>query len=217
MTKTSQLAIINGSALTESDVLDAVDLVIDNLHQTNDVYQATTVLKTLEKIGEVAGKAKAKLLFGIHSWWLENNMGDFTEYVKTQTTLSPTTVDRYVTVQTYLESGEIPEDISIRPMRELVPIAKALSQGHNISRKQFDKIAKANSQNEIQDILRNVKNKAPRKSSMQIYWESDGSLNVWQNGQKVFIGFLDKKAYENVDLAKKAINRLLDTTGVIRK
>lgn len=217
MTKSSQLAIINGSALTESDVLDAVDTVIDNLHQTNDVYQATTVLKTLEKIGEVAGKAKAKLLFGIHRWWLENNMGDFTEYVKTQTTLSPTTVDRYVTVQTYLESGEIPEDISIRPMRELVPIAKALSQGHNISRKQFDKIAKANSQNEIQDILRNVKNKAPRKSSMQIYWEADGSLNVWQNGQKVFIGFLDKKAYENVDLAKKAINRLLDTTGVIRR
>lgn len=215
--KKSQLAVINGDALTESDVLDAVDSVIDNLHQTNDVYEATKVLGTLEKIGEVAGKAKARLLFGIHQWWIENSMGDFDEYVKSSTTLSPTTANRYITVQTYLVSGEIPDDVAVRPMRDLVPVAKALSQGHTITRKQFDKIAKSNNTREIEDVLRNVKGKAPRKSSMQIYWEKDGTLNVWKDSQKVFIGYLDKEAYEQLELAQKAINRLLDTAGVIRK
>lgn len=217
MAKSSQLALIDGKALTESDVLEAVDLVIDDLYQNNDLSKPTQVLNTLEKIGDVAGKAKAKLLFGIHQWWMENEKGDFRDYIKTQSPMSPVVVDRYITVQEQLESGAIPEDIAVRPMRDLVPIAKTLSHGHTITRKQYDKIAKANNNSEIQSILRDVKNKAPRKSSMQIYWETDGTLNVWQNGQKVFIGFLDKKAYENVDLARKAINRLLDTSGVIRK
>lgn len=217
MTKQSQLALINGSALTETDVLDAVDMVIVNLNQTNDISTPTEVLRTLEKIGEVAGKAKARLLFGIHQWWVENNQGDFTEYVKTQTPLSPTTVDRYITVQTYLESGEIPEDVAVRPLRELVPIAKTLAHGHNINRKQFDKIVKANGPREIEDILRGVKNKTPRKSSLQIVWEKDGTLNVWRDGQKTFIGYLDKQAYDNHADAKKAIDRLLDTAGVLRK
>lgn len=217
MTKSSQLALINGSALTETDVLDAVDLVIVKLNQTNDISKPTEVLRTLEKIGEVAGKAKARLLYGIHTWWVENNQGDFTEYVKTQTPLSPTTVDRYITVQSCLESGAIPEDVAVRPLRELVPIAKTLSHGHTISRKQFDKIVKATSQNEIQDILRTVKNKAPRKASLQIYWEKDGTLNVWRDGQKTFIGYLDKEVYNTSEDARKGIDRLLDTAGVIRK
>jgi len=217
VTKSSQLALVNGDALTETDVLDAVDSVIITLHETNDISKPTEVLNILDRINDVAGKAKARLLYGIHMWWLENGEGNFTDYIKTQTKTSPVTADRYITVQTYVESGEIPEDVAVRPIRELVPIAKTLSHGHTISRKQFDKIVKANNPNEIQDILRSVKNKPPRKSSMQIYWESDGSLNVWQNGQKTFIGYLDKNVYETVDVAKKAINRLLDTAGVIRK
>lgn len=217
MTKSSQLAIIDGSALTESDVMNAVDLVVDNLYQTNDVHQATKVLNTLEKIGEVAAKAKAKLLFGIHQWWVENKQGDFAEYVKTQTPVQPVTADRYIAVQTYLESGDIPDDVAVRPMRDLVPIAKTLAHGHTITRQQYNKIAKANSNSEIHDILRNVKNKPPRKGSMQIYWEKDGTLNVWKNDQKVFIGYLDRNVYESIELGKKAIDRLLDTAGVLRK
>lgn len=197
--------------------MDAVDVVVINLHKTNDVHQATNVLQTLETIGELAGKAKARLLFGIHTWWQENNMGDFSEYVKTQTPLSPTTVDRYITVQTYLEAGEIPEDVAVRPLRDLIPIAKTLSHGHNITRKQYDQIVKANSNSEIHDILRSVRNKSPRKNSMQIYWEKDGSLNVWKDNTKTFLGFLDKEAYTMNDVAKKAIDRIIDTSGVIKK
>lgn len=217
MTKSSQLALINGSALTETDVLDAVDVVLGNLYKNNDISKPTEVLNTLDKIGEVAGKAKARLLFGIHKWWIQYGNGDFSDYIRTQTRTSTVTADRYITVQTYIESGEIPEDVAVRPLRELVPIAKTLAHGHTISRKQFDKIVKANSQNEIQDILRNVKNRPPRKSSLQIYWEHDGTLNSWKDGQKTFLGYLDKQVYDNHADAKKAIDRLLDTAGVIRR
>lgn len=208
--KQSQLALINGSALTESDVMNAVDLVVMDLNKTNNIDQATDVLGTLERIGEVAGKAKARLLLGIHQWWVENKMGDFVEYIKTRTTISPTTADRYVTVQTYLNSGEIPEDVAVRPLRDLVPIAKTLSHGHTITRKQFDRIAKATGTREIEDILRNVKGKPPRKGSLQIYWKKDGTLEAWKDNKPHFMGYLDKEAYETDPVVKQAIDKLID-------
>lgn len=210
MTKYSQLALIDGQGITEAGIMDAVDVVVSKLYQTNDLHQVTNVLGTLDTIGELAGKAKARLLFGIHQWWLEYGEGDFEDYIRTRTSLSSTTAQRYITVQTYLRSGEIPEDVAVRPLRDLVPIAKTLSHGHTITRSQFNKIAKATSTREIEDVLRGVKNKPPRKNSLQIYWKKDGTIEAWKDNQPHFCGFLDKEAYETDPVVKQAIDRLID-------
>jgi hypothetical protein len=220
MTKSSQLALINGDALTEQDVYSAIDTVISNLYDTGDMNEATKVLTTLNRIGNVAGHAKAKLLYGMHQWWQENGEGkSFEDYIASKSVDAPesVTIDRYITVQEKIESGEIPASIAMRPMRDLIPIAKTIAQGFEIGERNWIRLIKATSNSEISDILRSVKGKAPRKSSLQISWERKGDLVVWKNNKRTFIGFLDKDVYLASEDGRKAIDRILDTAGVIRK
>lgn len=218
MTTSSQLAFVEGKVFTEEDVISAVDMVIADLQQSGDINKATDVLNTLDKIEDVSGHAKARLLYGMYKWWLENNdKKSFNDFIESRTTLKPVTVDRYITVEDCIESGEIPEYVAVRPMRELVPIAKTLSHGHPIEPKQWDRIAKATGPSEIGDILRGIKNKPPRKSSLQIYMKRDGTLEAWKDNKKHFLGWLDMEAYTTNEDAHKAIDRILDSSGVIRR
>lgn len=209
---------VSGRALTEEDALNAVDNVLQNLYDTSDLQNVDTAINTLVGIQRFASKSLAKLLYGTRLWWDKHNpTNNFYDYMESLHDLKNVTIDRYITVWECITTGMIPEDVAVRPMRELVPIAKTLSHGHTITRRQFDRIVKATSTREIEDILRNIKGKAPRKSSMQIYWNRKGDLEVWKDNKKHFIGFLDKEAYEKDEVARKAIDRILDTAGVIRK
>lgn len=218
MTKSSQLAIVNGDSLTEQDVLSAVDMVVEDLNKTGDINKATDVLNTLNRLEDVSGKALARLLYGMYKWWLANNdKKSFQDFIESRTSLKPVTVDRYITVEDCILSGEIPEDITVRPLRELVPIAKTLSHGHTIDHKQWERIAKAVNSSEIGDILRGIKNRPPRKSSLQIKMDRDGSLYAWKDNKRVFIGWFDMEAYGTNETAHKAIDRMIDNSGVIKK
>lgn len=216
--KNNQLAIVDGKPFTEKDVYSGIDNVLGILNQTGDIQKATSSLIALEKWGDVVGHAKAKLLYGMWKWWEFNATANFTDYIESHSEKTKkTTIDRYITVQEMIETEQIPEDVATLPMRTLVPIAKTLSHGHKITRSQFDKIIKANNSREVEDILRTIKGKAARKSSMQIEWARDGSLYAWQNNRRTFLGYLDKEAYTTDETAQKAINRILDNTGIIRK
>lgn len=217
--KNNQLAIVDGRAFTEKDMYSAIDGVIDDLNTTGDIQRATDVLYVLERLEDVSGHAKARLLYGMWKWWTsESKTDNFTDYIESHSQKTKkVTVDRYITVQEMIEVGSIPEDVATLPMRSLVPIAKTLSHGHHITRSQFDKIIKATNSREIEGILRTIKNKPPRKGSRQIYWERDGSIVSWKNNKKKFLGWLDKEIYTNDKEAKEAIDMILDNSGIIRK
>lgn len=218
MTKSTQLAIVDGNVFTERDMYSAIDTVIDDLNTTGDLGKATHVLTVLEQIEDVSGHAKAQLLYGMWKWWEFNATANFADYIESHSQKTrKVTVDRYITVQEMIETEQIPEDVATLPMRTLVPIAKTLSHGHKITRRDFDKIIKANNSREVEDILRVIKGKAARKSAMQIEWARDGSLYVWKENKRTFLGWLDKEVYASNEVAQKAINRILDNTGIIRK
>lgn len=218
--KTNQLAIVDGNVFTEQDMYSAIDFVILDLNTTGDLNKATTALVALEKLEDVSGHAKARLLYGMWKWWADSGSGtvEFMDYIESYSVRTKrVTVDRYLTVQGKIDGGEIPEDVAALPMRTLVPIAKTLSHGYKITRRDFDKIIKANNSREVEDILRVIKGKSARKSSMQIEWARDGSLYAWKDNKRTFLGWLDKEAYASNEVAQKAINRILDNTGIIRK
>lgn len=214
--KNSQLAIVDGRAFTEKDMYSAIDNVIDTLNETGDIHQATSALVALEKLEDVSGHAKARLLYGMFKWWTSESRADsFTDYIESHSDKTKkVTVDRYITVQEMIETEQIPEDVATLPMRTLVPIAKTLSHGHKINRKQFDQIIKANNSREVEDILRGIKNKEPRKGSRQIRWERDGSLYTWKNNVRKFCGWWDREAFETDPDVREAITRMRDGGGV---
>ena len=215
----SQLALVNGSALTKRDVFDAVDSVIVQLNQTGDLDKAVGVIDILNDIDTVTGKAKAKLLWGMEIWFRQNRpTEDFADHILSTTKIqNRKTVLEYVNMWQQVEDEYIPKKIQERPMRDLVPIANMLAQGYEPSKKQWDEINLSTSSSELGDIIRKVKGKKARKSGMTIEMARDGSLYVWKNNKRSYVGFLDIKETDNDANVAKAIERIIIGAQIIRK
>lgn len=208
---------ISGKAITEKDALDAVELALENLYATQDLDSIDNSIDTLLGLQRLSGKSLAKMLHGTQEWWKHFGNGNFDDHMESRHGLKKVTVDRYICVWDSITNGTIPPALAERPMRDLVPIAKTIAQGYQLTKKVIGDLIKATSNSEVGAILRVVKGKAARKSSLQIVWERDGSLHVWKDNKKTFIGYLDKETHKNSDDGRKAIERLLDGAGVQRK
>ena len=218
MSNETQLALINGSALTERDMFSAIDGIVEELSQTGNIQKAVSVLNILDKIDNVTGHVKAKLLWNMSGWYkLNKPQDDFGDYIESTSSTKRITVDRYVNVWQQIEDENIPKKIQSRAMRDLVPISNMLAQGFEPSKKQWDEINLCSSASELGEVIRKVKGKKPRKSGMTIEMARDGSLYVWKDSQRSYVGFLDVKETDNDPNVAKAIERIILGAQIIRK
>lgn len=211
---------ISGQAITEKDALDAIDVAIKALRQSDDISQIDKAERTLFGLQRISGKALAKLLYEKKSWWNDTNQTEirqctFEDYEKSQHNLSSVLIDRYTVVWEKMQ--EFPLQLQERPIRDLIPIAKAVEQGYEISDKMWTKLISASSNAEVLQILREeVKDKPPRKSSMQLREERDGTVNLWKGNKKKFVAYFNTKEEANDLDIHKALERLR-SSGVIKK
>lgn len=223
MKKKTELAVVNEQVISKASMFDAIDNVILDLHKNGDVDKALHVVDVLDDFDSVSGLAKAKLLYWVRDWWDLNNQTEvhqmeFEDYVdQSSKKTSATIVKRYVKVQKHIEDLNIPKEFQDRPIRELIPIANALSQGYDISQKNWDKLMLARNASDIGHIIReDVKKKPSKKVGLQLVLDRDGSIAVWVKGTtRKHVGYL------NVDDAdpdvQKAIERITDSASIRRK
>lgn len=184
-------------SITRTDFMKNMDEEIEHLYETGDVARATHLISSLDSLDNVAGHAKAKFLYGFHDWWQENKPDEsFTDHIESFTSTRAVTVKRYVLVWRQIEQSVIPLAVAARPMRDLIPIAKCIAQGHEISKADWRKIELAANDGEIRDILRKIKGQEPRKSAKVIRLERDGTISLWVKDEKKFIGFLNVRDAE---------------------
>ncbi len=216
---TKSIAVIDGQVLSKKNFMDAIDNEIIHLHDTGNINQVMNVLNGLSAIEDVSGHAKAKLLYASSEWYKLNVQDEnFGDHVESTTTLKKITVDRYITVWRYVEDLTIPKEIAERPMRDLVPIAKTISQGYDISKEQWRKINLSTNDGELRDILRNIKGKAERKSAKVIRMERDGSLYLVIKGKpKKFLGYLNIHDAETDEDIANAIEKIKIGASIIEE
>jgi hypothetical protein len=209
---------LHGQPLGKKDFMSAIDQEIINLHDTGDINRVMTVLNGLDSVENITGHAKARLLWASSEWYKQNVPDEnFADHVASTTTTRKVTVDRYINVWQYVEELVIPKQIAERPMRELVPIAKTLSQGYEISKEQWRKIDLCANDGELRDILRTIKGKSERKNARLIKMSRDGSLYGWKGNKKYFIGYLNvKDAQEDIVLAE-FIEKIKISVGIIEE
>lgn len=216
---TKSLITINEHPISKKDFMDAVEQEIIYLHDTGDLTHVMRVLNGLDDVEGLTGHMKARLLWASSEWFKVNEPDkNFSDHVESFTELKKVTVDRYITVQRFIEDLTIPKEIAEMPMRNLVPIAKTLAQGYDISKEQWRKIKLVANDGELRDVLRQIKGKAERKSAKVLRLERDGSLYLFIKGKpKKFIGFLNiKEADSDVDIAE-AIDKIKISAGVIEE
>lgn len=211
------LALVDGKVFSNKDMLEAIENTLIQLNDTGNFNQAVKVLNTLDKIDNVTGKAKAYLLWGMSEWSKINKPHEnFFDTIESNSNTKSITAQRYVNVWQQIQDENIPKKVQARPMRDLIPVANMLAQGYEPTKKQWDEIELASNSSEILDVIREVKGKKPRKSGLKIYLERDGSLNLWKNNQKKYVGFLDVKEASDPDIAK-AIERIVSGAQIIRR
>lgn len=201
------LALVDGKIFTKRDMFSAIDAVAEDLHITNDIRKATNVLNQLGEIDTVTGKAKAKLLWHMNTWWKENKKGeDFADHITSETSIKHRkTVLEYVNVWEQIEQERIPKKIQERPMRDLVPIGNMLAQGFEPSKSEWSSIQLAGSDSDLLDTISKIKKKPRRKNARNIWMGRDGSIYVQKkDAPKKYVGFLDIEE-EDVDVVE-AIN-----------
>jgi hypothetical protein len=209
---------ISGKAVTEDEALTAVAVALEDLKRSDNIDSIDVAEDTLLGLQRISGKALASLLYGKKEWWKDSKQDDvskctFEDYESSRHGLKSTVIDRYVVV--WEKMSLLPEQFQLRPIRDLIPVAKALEQGYEIGKEVWKSLIKATSNAEIVDIIRKVKGKSARKSSRQLKMERDGTIKVWIGTQGKFVGYLDIKSEDEDVMA--AVARILGNSGIVKR
>jgi len=206
----------------EQSLFDRIDLVLAQSLKEKDPSIALSAGKNLLGVIRLGGLGLAKLLHGVYTRWNDYEYsGTVYELAEEELgILAKATVNRYVAVWDMLTGGYIPKDvieyIKAKPMRQLVPMASLISQGFNVLMTDWLRMAHAIDIGEVAEIVREIKGKSPKKQTLTIFLEDDGTLQAWYNSQTKNIGYLDIKN-ENNEIVAKSIERIIDNSGIIRR
>jgi len=201
--------------ITQS-ALSQVDSLIQTALANDDIGPVLQQIHRMTQAKELVGKALAKTLYNLHKHWYSFSISEHESFYGTMDSinLSSTVVKRYLRVAEYIKS--FPPQIQEKPIRELIPIANAVSQGYDISDNDWKELERAERLSDIQKyVTTEIKNQEPRKGSLQIYLDSNGSLYCWYNQEQWNIGYLDVECSEIG--VRKSIDRIIGKAGVILK
>ena len=221
MAKDITLLNVDGKILTRQSLLNKLDDVIVSLHQSGSDKEIKSAFTAMEEVNKVSGLAKAKLLYGWGNWYTETGQAEkrndeFVDMIESETGTKAVTTRRYILTWSYIEDCTIPKELQNRPMDDLVKIATALDNDHEITAENWKELNNAANSAEVRDILRTIKGQAPRKSSTRKVLSRNGSLDLYDSeGGKHFAGNLEVKSDD--ELVLKFIRQLVQNLGVEEK
>lgn len=201
-------------------LLDKIETIINESLSKHDVHIALNSCKTLKSIIKTSGIGLAKLLYLIYYHWDDFGMEDaFEDVVFEYVGLHRHTVERYVRVWGMYAEDKVPKQfvqkIMHRNIKDQIPIANALVQGYSITPETWEDLAEAPDYNTVsQIILTDVKQAEPRKSSMKIFLDNQGTIWVKKGREsRKFVGSLDTHSDE--EIVKMAIQRIIKGSGML--
>jgi hypothetical protein len=214
---------INSDVEIDDDwIFNKIDDVIVESVEKRSALIALNVGRQLREISRVSGLALAKLIYGMNgNWESYRDVNDnFVDVVVSYIDIHPDNVMRYAGVWALFEGDTIPdelvEEIKGRNIKDLIPVGLAITQGYEIDQDAWEKIAAAPDYNTVLRTVReDVKNKPPRKGSMQLYMDRSGSLWAFQNDERKFVGSLEIN--DEDEAVQKAINRIVNGSGILKQ
>lgn len=202
-------------------VMDKIDEILKRSVKEKNVYLALNVCKELVAVGQVAGLALSKALYYIQKNWQRYKVdGDFDDIVYDYIGKHKHTVERYVKVWGMFDNAIVPldhvDELQQKNIRDLIPIANAIYQGYEIDAEQWEKIVDAPDFNTVAKVIREeVKEKPPRKGSLQLFLDREGTIWAYQDNHRYFVGSLEIHIDE--EPIKQAIERITKNAGILKQ
>lgn len=197
-------------------VLQRVEEIIEQSIQEKDALIALDACSKLKKAAKLAGLGLAKAFYLIKkNWELYEREDDFDEVVVEFTGFHAHTVERYVRVWNMLINvapTEYVSQLQQRNIKDLIPIANAISEGYEIEKDEWVGLVYAPDYNTVSSKIRDIKGEPPRSYGLQIMMNKTGQLTALQDNRIEVIGYLDMNSEE---LGMKAINRIIKNGGIL--
>lgn len=204
----------------QTDLLGRVDSIVEDAVAQKNPDIAGDALVYMLNVSRVSGLVLAKTLYTLKFQWKNFNRRDsFEGYIEDYCGVRKDTRERYIRVWEMLVSEDVPreyaEKIKLHPIKSLVPIATLWKQGYEVDSQQWLKLANAPDVATVNKIIREIKGVEPRKGSLQIVMEPDGSLFAWKNDIRYFVGHLNVD--DDTVAVQEAIARLTGDGRVMGK
>lgn len=205
------------SDVTRRDVLDQCKAVIQRLNQDGNLRRANASLTALDSIADTAGLGKACLLSGMQKWYTSNNRSDegFFSAIGMTETHKVTYARRLINLWGQIEKRAIPTDVQKRSVKELIPIANALSHDAIFDDDDWEEIRMAPNVEEIGRIIAKVRKTKQRANTLSLSLAPDGSIYAYKGNQRKFVGYLNLEE-ENDEIVAMAHNKIIDNTPIRR-
>lgn len=204
----------------QKDVLERVDLVMQKAVESGNPEIAFKSMKSLLGVTQVGGLAFAKFVYVMGYQWEKFNQRDtFESQAVTQFGRGKKAIKDNFKVWEMLVSGDIPREycdkFKLFPIRCLIPIASLWKQGWEVEPHQWMRLSQAPDPSTIGKIIREIKKVEPKKGSLQITMEEDGSLIAWKNDQRYFVGHLNVQ--DDDEVIQQAIERIMGDGRIMTK
>lgn len=201
---------------TPDAVLQRVEEIIEQSIIEKDALIALDACSKLKKAAKLAGLGLAKAFYLIKTNWDKyEREDDFDEIAVSETGFHAHTVERYIKVWNMLVNVAPKEhvlELQQRNIKDLIPIANAVSEGYEIEKDEWIGLVHAPDYNTVSRQIRDITGKPPRKYGLQIMMDKDGQLTALQDNRIEVIGWLDMDSEE---LGMKAINRIIKNGGIL--
>jgi hypothetical protein len=211
---------INSLTQVNAKISTAIDGLLADAIKQGDADQAFKLCNDLLGIQRISGLSLAKTLWTIHQHWNEFGIDDdFFDNAALRLDIHRHTIERYVKVH-HMMITDVPADVikelQDHNIRDLIPIANAISQGYTITNETWDKIADADDSREIARIIReDVKGVEPKSGSITLWMDRDGTLWAFHDEERHFVGSLEVAVDD--EIIQKAINRIISNTGITKQ
>lgn len=208
---------------TEARLLQQVEEAIHEAANAHDAQKATEICAYFQQATKLAGKSLAKALYTFYQRWEDFGIGEeFEDYIHARIGLSMHTIERYVRVAKLLEmlpeaidDDEIRDTIKNKGIGQLIPIANAVAQGHEILEEDWERLAEASNWASTAEIIRQVKHQERRETALVLTISRTGSIMARQgNGQYKFLGSLEINDQD--ETVQAGINRIIENSGILK-
>ena len=205
-----------------STILEAVEAVVQKSLDEHNPDVAFGAGATLIRAARLSGIGLAKLLYLVYSNWTKYEIDmDFYDAGCESLGMKRITLERYVRIWGMFDSGEVPETavqtLLQRPMSDLNAVATAFASGFPITPEKWETIATAESGAAVLEIMREVKQSPPKGNTISLKLTRDGDIYAWYKGESFHVGWLDINDAEEHEPVKKAIDRIVSGSGIMRE
>ena len=151
------------------------------------------------------------------NWELFGIDEDYKTTLSAEWGMNKDVIERYKRVWALHAEEIIPEhyreDVLALPMKHVIPVANAISQGHKFEEDDWDEFMHSYDEASVREVVRKIKGTEVKPGSITISISDEGYLTAWQDGIGDSIGvlFLDK---EENSFGKKAINRIINNSRI---